>query len=191
MFITWSWFSSYSVPSFFVAGISNCLFVCFEVEVDCIVYVVLLSKRWNPILFAPKKKKKKFNLIRISNLSQRQVQSCLVDKQNSLLVLIPIFATHFLQARFNQAWLPCGLNSCIILYFIFFKHGPSPCDLLGEIEEVWFGGYGSVPFGPFAWAQPMRATKWARDIGSTSGSWNRSCIQNFHPKIFMFCVTMA
>ena len=59
MFITWSWFSSYSVPSFFVAGISNCLFVCFEVEVDCIVYVVLLSKRWNPILFPPKKKKKK------------------------------------------------------------------------------------------------------------------------------------
>ena len=59
MFITWSWFSSYSVPSFFVAGISNCLFVCFEVEVDCIVYVVLLSKIWNPILFAPKKKKKK------------------------------------------------------------------------------------------------------------------------------------
>ena len=136
--------------------------------------------------------KKKFNLIRISNLSQRQVQSCLVDKQNSLLVLIPIFATHFLQARFNQAWLPCGLNSCIIFYFILFKHGPSLCDLLGEIEEVWFGGYGSVPFGPFAWAQPMRATKWARDTGSTSGSWNRSCIQNFHPKIvFMLWVTVA
>ena len=79
------------------------------------------------------------------------------------LMLIPIFATHFVQAR-----LPCGLNSYIIFYS--FKYGPSPCDLLGEIEEVWFGGYGSVPFGPFAWAQPMHATKWVRDIGSTSGS---------------------
>ena len=189
MFITWSWFSSYSVPSFFVAGISNCLFVCFEVEVDCIVYVVLLSKRWNAILFAPKKK---ISLIRISNLSQRQVQSCLVDKQNSLLVLIPIFVTHFLQVRFNQARLPCGLNSCILFYFILFKHGLSPYDLLGEIKEVWFGGYKSVPFKPFAWAQPICATKWARDTGSTSGSWNRSCIQNFHSKIvFMLWVTMA
>ena len=82
-------------------------------------------------------------------------------------LLIPIFATHFLQTRFNQARLPCGLNSCIIFYFILFKHGPSPCDLLEEIEELWFGGYGSVPYGPFAWAQPMHATKWARDTGST------------------------
>ena len=92
------------------------------------------------------------------------------------LMLIPIFATHFLQTRFNQARLPCGLNSCIIFYFILFKHGPSSCDLLGEIEEVWFGGYGLVSFWPFAWAQPMRATKWARDTGSISGSWRRSCI---------------
>ena len=120
--------------------------------------------------------KKKISLIRISNLSQRQVQSCLVDKQNSLLVLIPIYVTHFLQVRFNQARLPCGLNSCILFYFILFEHGLSPCDLLGEIKEVWFGGYKSVPFGPFAWAQPMCATKWARDTGSTSDSWNRSCI---------------
>ena len=33
----------------------------------------------------------------------------------------------------------------------------------GEIEEVWFGGYVLVFFGPFAWAQSMRATKWVRD----------------------------
>ena len=57
---------------------------------------------------------------------------------------------------------------------------------------MWFGGYGLVPFGPFAWAQPMRATKWARDTGSTSGSWRRSCIQNFHPKTaFMLWVIVA
>ena len=38
----------------------------------------------------------------------------------------------------------------------------------------------------------MRATKWARDPGSTSGSWRRSCIQNFHPKTaFMLWVTVA
>ena len=108
------------------------------------------------------------------------------------LMLIPIFATHFLQAWFNQARLPCRLNSCIIFYFILFKHGPSPNNLLGEIEEVWFGWYESVPFGPFAWAQRMRATKWARDTGSTSNSWRRSCIQNFHHKIaFMLWVTVA
>ena len=57
---------------------------------------------------------------------------------------------------------------------------------------MWFGGYGSVPFGPFVWAQPMRATKWARDTGSTSGSWRKSCIQNSHPKTaFMLWVTVT
>ena len=63
---------------------------------------------------------------------------------------------------------------------------------MGEIKEVWFGGYKLVPFGSFAWAQPMRATKLARDTGSTLGSWRRSCIQNFHPKTtFMLWVTAA
>ena len=33
------------------------------------------------------------------------------------LILISIFAIHFLQAQFNQARLPCGLNSCIIFFF--------------------------------------------------------------------------
>ena len=108
-----------------------------------------------------------------------------------LTMLIPIFVTHFVQARFNQAWLPCGLNSCIILYFILLIMAQAHATY-GEIEEVWFGGYGSVSFGPFAWVQPMRATKWARDTGSTSGSWGRSCIQNFHPKTdFILWVTMA
>ena len=32
---------------------------------------------------------------------------------------------------------------------------------IGEIEEVWFGRYGSVLFGPFVWAQHMHAIKWA------------------------------
>ena len=106
-------------------------------------------------------------------------------------VLIPIFVTHFVQAWFNQAQLPCGLDSCIILYFILLIMAQAHATY-GEIEEVWFGGYGLVPFGPFAWAQPMRATKWARDTDSTLGSWNRSCIQNFHPKIvFILWVTVA
>ena len=51
---------------------------------------------------------------------------------------------------------------------------------IGEIEEVWFGGYELVPSGPFAWAQHMCATKWARDTSSTSSSWKRSCTRNFH-----------
>ena len=63
---------------------------------------------------------------------------------------------------------------------------------MGEIEEVWFGGYRSILFEPFAWAQPILAIKWARDTGSTSGSWRRSYIQNFYPKIaFMLWVTVA
>ena len=41
---------------------------------------------------------------------------------------------------------------------------------MGETEEVWFGGYELVFFEPFARAQTKHATKWARDIGSTSGS---------------------
>ena len=106
-------------------------------------------------------------------------------------MLIPIFTTHFIQARFKQARLPCKLNSCIILYFILLSMVQAHATYR-EIEEVWFRGYGSVPFGPFAWAQPMRATKWARDTGSTLSLWRRSCIQNFHPKTtFMLWVTVA
>ena len=106
-------------------------------------------------------------------------------------MLILIFTTHFLQARFKQARLPCELNSCIILYFILLSMVQADVTYR-EIEEVWFGRCGSVPFGPFAWAQSMRATKWARYTGSTSNSWRRSCIQNFHHKIaFMLWVTVA
>ena len=106
-------------------------------------------------------------------------------------LLIPIFATHFVQARFKQARLSCELNSCIILYFILLSMAQAYATY-GEIEEVWFGGYGSVPFWHFAWAQPICATKCARDTGSTSGSWRRYCIQNFHPKTtFMLWVTVA
>ena len=65
------------------------------------------------------------------------------------LMLILIFTTHFLQARFKQARLPCELNSCIILYFILLSMVQADVTY-GEIEEVWFGGYGSVPYGPFA-----------------------------------------
>ena len=63
--------------------------------------------------------------------------------------VVPIFATHFVQSRFKQARLSCGLNSCIILNFIFLGMAQAQATY-GEIEEVWFGGYGSVPFGPFA-----------------------------------------
>ena len=62
---------------------------------------------------------------------------------------MPIFATHFLQTRFNQARLPCGLNSCIIFYFILLSMAQAHVTYR-EIEEVWFGGYGLVSFKPFA-----------------------------------------
>ena len=98
-----------------------------------------------------------------------------VDRPSCSL-LIPIFATHFVQAQ-----LPCELNLCIILYFILLSMTQAHATY-GEIEEVWFGGYGLVLFGPFAWAQLMHATKWARDTSSTSSLWRKSCTQNFHLK---------
>ena len=42
----------------------------------------------------------------------------------------------------------CELNSCIILYFILLSIAQAHVTY-GEIEEVWFGGYGLIPFGPF------------------------------------------
>ena len=79
----------------------------------------------------------------------------------------------------------------IIFYFILLSMAQAHA-IYGKIEKVWFRGYGLVHFGPFAWAQPMRTTKWARDAGSTSGSWKRSCTQNFHLKrVFILWVTVA
>ena len=63
---------------------------------------------------------------------------------------------------------------------------------MGEIEEVWFGGHGSVSLGHFAWAQPMRATKWARDTNIMLGLWKRSYTRNFCLKrAFMLWLTVA
>ena len=64
-------------------------------------------------------------------------------------LLIPFFVTHFLQTLFNQAQFHCELNSCITFYFILLSIAQAHVTY-GEIEEVWFGGYGSVSFGPFA-----------------------------------------
>ena len=140
----------------------------------------------------PKKKKKKKK--KFTRYSSSPSSSIVQKKKNTILclcLLIPIFATHFVQARFKQVWLPCGLNSCIILYFILLNMAQAHATY-GEIERVRFGGYELVPFGPFAWAQPVRAAKWARDVGSTLGSWRRSCTQNFHLKrAFMLWVIVA
>ena len=96
-------------------------------------------------------------------------------QQALILLLIPIFVTPFLRGRFNQAQLPYGFNSCIILYLILLDW-PKPMRHSKEIKEVWFWRYGSVSSKPFAWAQHVRATKWVRDTSSTLGSWSRSCI---------------
>ena len=82
--------------------------------------------------------------------------------------------THFCLTFFTSLIQPSStsLKTQFMYYIIFyyFKHGPIPCDILGEIDKMWFGGYGSVSFGLFALVQTMRATKWVRDTGSTSGS---------------------
>ena len=88
------------------------------------------------------------------------------------------FSTSLIQPSSTSLWA----QFMYYIIFYYFKHGPSPCYLLGEIEEMWFEGYGSVPFGPFAWAQHIRATKWARDTSNNLGPWKRSCTRNFHPK---------
>ena len=99
-------------------------------------------------------------------------------------MLIPIFATHFVQARFKQAQLSCELNSCIILYFILLSMAQAHATY-GEIEEVWFGGYGSDPFGPFAWAQPMRATKCALSHNDYSQRYQLLCLQSPIPLLIL------
>ena len=117
-------------------------------------------------------------------------------KQRVLSFLRTIVDTHFRDTFFISPIQPSptSLWAQFMYYIIFyyFKYDLSSCDLLGEIEKVWFGGYGSVPFEPFAWAQLMHATKWERDIDSTSGSWRRSCTWKFHLKTaFMLWVTVA
>ena len=82
----------------------------------------------------------------IYSFTQARVKN--LKKNDLIQLLIPIFATYFVQAQFKQARLSCELNSCIILYFILLSIGQVHATY-GEIEEVLFGGYGSVPFEPF------------------------------------------
>ena len=59
------------------------------------------------------------------------------------LMLISIFETHFLQARFSQARLSYGLNSCIILYFILLSmvqvHVTYGRNWVSVVWRVWVG----------------------------------------------------
>ena len=72
------------------------------------------------------------------------------------------------------------------MYYIIFLS-------MAQAHSIYGGNWGSMVwrgwvgfFGPFAWAQLIRATKWTRDTGSTSCSWRISCTQNFHHKrVFM------
>ena len=57
-------------------------------------------------------------------------------------VLIPIFATYFLQARFNQARLPCELNSCIIFYFILLSMAQAHVTYWGKLKKCGLEGMG-------------------------------------------------
>ena len=68
------------------------------------------------------------------------------------LMLIPIFATHFIQARFNQARLPCGLNSCIILYFILLSmtqaYATYGRNWGSMVWKVWVGSFQTFCMSP-------------------------------------------
>ena len=61
-------------------------------------------------------------------------------------MLIPIFTTHFRDtfstSTINQVQLSYGPNSCIILFFYYFKHDPSPCNILGKLRECDLEGIG-------------------------------------------------
>ena len=50
--------------------------------------------------------------------------------------------THFLQARFNQAQLPCGLNSRIILYFIILSMAQAHVTYWGKLRKCGLEGMG-------------------------------------------------
>ena len=52
-------------------------------------------------------------------------------------VLIPIFATHFLQVR-----LPCELNSCIIFYFILLSMAQAHATYWGKLRKCGLKGMG-------------------------------------------------
>jgi len=60
------------------------------------------------------------------------------------------FSTNPIQPSLTFLWA----QFMYYIIFYFFKHDPNLCSILEEIEEVWFGGYGLVSFGPFAWASP-------------------------------------
>ena len=53
------------------------------------------------------------------------------------LMLIPIFTTHFV-----QAWLPCGLNSYIILYFILLSMAQAHATYWGKLRKCGLEGMG-------------------------------------------------
>ena len=67
---------------------------------------------------------------------------------------ITIADTHFRDTFYTNPIQPSPtfLWTQFMYYIIFysFKHDPNPCDILGEIEKVLFGGYRLVSFGPFA-----------------------------------------
>jgi len=73
-----------------------------------------------------------------------QLFTCMLQAPSVLggLMLILIFATHFLQAQFNQVQLPCGLNSCTILYYIFLSMAQAHVTYLGKLRKCDFKGMG-------------------------------------------------
>ena len=59
-----------------------------------------------------------YNIYKQRKISTTHTHGASVMRARGLM-LIPIFATHFIQTRFNQARLPYGLDSCVIFYLFF------------------------------------------------------------------------
>ena len=69
--------------------------------------------------------------------------------------------THFLQALFNQARLPCGLNSCIIFYFIILSMTQAHATYWGKREK-------HIPFATIPWSHLLAIHTCFCDTFSTS-----------------------
>ena len=71
-----------------------------------------------------------------------QLLTCMLQAPCMLggLMLIPIFVTHFLRAQFNQLQWPCGLNSCIILYFILLSMAEAHVTYLEKLRKYGLEG---------------------------------------------------
>ena len=93
------------------------------------------------------------------------------------------FSTNPIQPSSITLWIK-------FFYFIIFyplKAWPRFMQHMGEIEEMWFGGYDRVGFfRTFCISLAHVCYKWARNTVSTFGLWRRSDTWNFQLKELLY-----